>query len=118
MRQALERELARVAPSGGASCGTVEKGVGRGEAISCAREQIGQRSPFVVAFQEQGEDSDIWSGLVGNSDGQVQWLIFDSSPHGKPQSKAEYFVTLTPCSNPEFREIGPGAVSCASHQEP
>jgi hypothetical protein len=118
MRQALERKLASFAPDGAVGCGMVEKGAERREAIGCVRERIDKPAPFVVAFQEQGEDSDVWSGLVGNSDGQMQWLIFDSSPHGEPQQRAEYFLTLARCSKPELYETGPGAIGCAAHQEP
>lgn len=63
----------------------------------------------------RGEDSDIWSGLVGNPQGELQLLLLDSSPHGQPQVRAEYFVTSHECQEPPFSDTGNGAVRCRDH---
>jgi hypothetical protein len=112
MQQALERAMDRIAPASATLCGLVKNGAERSEALRCVREHIARKSSFAVAFQERGEDSDVWSGLVGDSLGQMQWLTFDSSPGGKPQRKAEYLVTAVGCSSPVLRDTGPSAISC------
>lgn len=115
MREALERELDRFASMEAMMCGLVLRGEDRSDAISCAVESISAKRPFLVAFQERGEDSDIWSGLVGNPQGELQLLLLDSSPHGQPQVRAEYFVTSHECQEPAFSDTGSGAVRCRDH---
>jgi len=115
MREALERELDRFASLDMTMCGLVLRGENRSDAISCAVESINKKTPFLVAFQERGEDSDIWSGLVGNPQGGLQFLAFDSSPHGQPQVRAEYFVTSHECRGPAFSDTGYGAVRCRDY---
>lgn len=116
MREALERELQRFASFEATLCGLVQRGNDRSSAISCAAESITAKRPFVVVFQERGEDSDIWSGLVGNSQGKLQLLLLDSSPYGQPQTRAEYFVTSRECKEPAFSNTGYSAVSCRDHK--
>ena len=77
MREALERELDGFVIPGAVMCGLVPKGRSRVEAINCIQSSISHKVPFVAAFQEQGEDSDVWSGLVGNVEGELRWLVFD-----------------------------------------
>jgi hypothetical protein len=115
MREALERELDRFASMEATMCGLVLRLEDRSDAISCAMESIAAKRPFLVAFQERGEDSDIWSGLVGNPQGEMQLLLLDSSPHGQPQVRAEYFVTSHECQEPVFSDTGNGAVRCLDH---
>jgi len=117
MREALERKLDSLVPEEAVVCGVVARGMSRTEAISCASNSISRRQAFAVVFQVQGEDSDVWSGLVGDSNGVLQELVFDSSPFGAPQKKAEYFVTALDCQSPEISDIGPGAVRC-NHEKP
>ena len=112
MREALERELDRFRAAGTVMCGVVPKGGSRFDAIRCARTSIGSQTPFLVVFQVQGVDSDVWSGLAGSTAGHVQMLTFDSSPHGQPQTRAEYFVTSRDCVAPTLAEDGPGVISC------
>lgn len=115
MREALERELDRFASFEMTMCGLVLRGDDRSDAISCAVESINKKTPFLVAFQERGEDSDVWSGLVGNPQGGLQFLVLDSSPHGQPQARAEYFVTSHECREPAFSDTGNGAVRCGGY---
>jgi len=75
-------------------CGLVPKDGSRTDAIDCARSSIASKVPFVVAFQEYGRDLDIWSALVGDRDGELQFLLLDSSPSGQPSVRAEYFASL------------------------
>ena len=118
MRDALERELDSFVTPGAVMCGLVPKGVSRAEAINCVESSISQKSPFVAAFQEQGEDSDVWSGLVGDADGRLQWLALDSSPSGEPQVRAPtFFATSRTCSGPRLTRIRPGAVSCERYED-
>ena len=117
MREALERELDRFVSFEMTMCGLVPRGDDRSGAISCAVESINMKAPFVVAFQERGEDSDIWSGLVGDTQGGLQFLVLESSPHGQPQVRAEYFVTSHQCREPVFADTGNGAVTCRSSQK-
>lgn len=118
MRGALEQALDRFVSPGAVMCGVVPKRVSRAEAVNCIQSSISQKSPFVAAFQEQGEDSDVWSGLVGNANGELRWLLLDSSPFGKPQVRAEYFVTSRACSGPQLAPSGAGAVKCERYEEP
>jgi hypothetical protein len=118
MRDALERELDTFVTPGAIMCGLVQKGGSRADAINCIESSISQKSPFVAAFQEQGVDSDVWSGLVGDADGRLRWLALDSSPFGEPQVRAQYFATSRACSRPRFAPIGPGAVSCERYEDP
>ena len=114
MREALERELDRFASLEATMCGLVLRDADRSAAISCAAESIAANRPFLVAFQERGTDSDIWSGLVGTPQGELQFLLLDSSPFGQPQVRAEYFVTLHECRETAFSDTGDGAVRCAA----
>jgi hypothetical protein len=115
MREALERELDRFASFEMTMCGLVSRGHDRTAAISCAVESIDKKTPFLVAFQERGEDSDVWAGLVGDPQGGLQFLVLDSSPHGQPQVRAEYFVTTHECREPAFSDRGNGAVRCRGY---
>lgn len=112
MREALERALDRYASLEWTMCGVIIRGSDRVDAISCAVESIATKSPFLVAFQERGEDSDVWSALIGNTQGELQLLYLDSSPHGEPQTHAQYFVTELNCRKPTFSAAGNGAVWC------
>lgn len=112
MREALESELSRFIVSEATMCGLVPKDGNRTDAITCARSSIASKKPFVVAFQEYGIDSDIWSGLVGDREGELQRLILDSSPSGQPPVRAEYFSTSQVCRNPAFRATGRDAIEC------
>jgi hypothetical protein len=118
MREALERELDGFVTPGAMMCGLVPKGANRAGAIECIQTSIMRKDPFLAAFQEQGEDSDIWSGLVGGADGELRWLVLDSSPYGEPQTTAEYSVTSRACLNPEFAQVGAGAIRCNNMKSP
>jgi hypothetical protein len=118
MREALERELNGFVIPSAVMCGLVPKGGSRVEAINCIQSSISHKVPFVAAFQEQGEDSDVWSGLMGDVDGELRWLALDSSPNGQPQRRAEYFVTSRACSGPQFVQDGAGALRCEQYEEP
>jgi hypothetical protein len=112
MREALERALDRYASLQSTMCGVIPRGSDRADAISCASESIATKTPFLVAFQERGEDSDVWSALSGNAQGDLRLLVLDSSPYGEPQVRAEYFVTELPCREAMFAAAGNGAVWC------
>ncbi len=118
MRGALEQALDSFVTPGAVMCGVVPKRASRAEAINCIQSSISQKSAFVAAFQEQGVDSDVWSGLVGDANGELRWLLLDSSPSGKPQARAEYFATSRHCSSPHFAQSGNGAVSCERYEKP
>lgn len=118
MREALERELDGFVVPGAVMCGLVPKDGSRVEAINCIQSSISRKVPFVAAFQEQGEDSDVWSGLAGNLDGGLRWLAFDSSPHGQRQKRAGYPVTSRACSGPQLVQVGAGAVRCEQYGQP
>jgi hypothetical protein len=93
-------------------CGVVRLRQPRSGAARCAQTALEGRTPFMVVFQVQGIDTEIFHGLAVNASGNATWLQWDSDSYGgghpfitKPWIKKEA------CSQPVVVDATP-AIQC------
>jgi hypothetical protein len=63
-------------------CGVVRLTQPHSGAVSCAQAALKDRTPFMVVFQVQGIDSEIFHGLAVNARGNATRLRWDSDAYG------------------------------------
>ncbi|HKW02965.1 MAG TPA: hypothetical protein VJN96_24280 [Vicinamibacterales bacterium] len=90
-----------VAGSGATDCGRL--GIRATEAdlrrsLDCALEANRRREAFSLVKQDQGIDSSIYQGLVGNRAGTMFLFTYDSAPCGNPQCYGSF--SLGKCPGP------------------
>jgi hypothetical protein len=69
--------------------------------LECVRQAIAARQPFWTFVQRRGIDSFVAHGLLGTTNGEVQYFDYDSSPCGGPRCGGE--LTLAPCTSPSVK---------------
>jgi len=104
------------AGSSSKDCGVVRLMQPHSEAVSCAQTALKGRTPFMVVFQVQGIDSEIFHGLAVDASGNGTWLQWDSDSYGG----GYHFVTKSwikeeACSQPVVLDAAP-PIQCRSSQ--
>ena len=89
------------AGTGSKNCGVVGLTQPRSEAVRCAQAALKARAPFLVVFQVQGIDSEIFHGLAVNAGGNATLLRWDSDAYGGGYgSVTRPWVKKEACSRP------------------
>ena len=118
VQRAVIRELSSYAASDAVMCGLVFKGRDRSDAIDCARTSIERHEQFVVAFQGQGKDSDVWAALVGDAKGALRLVRLNSALGGQKADSEGYRSVSLPCVGSEFAVTDNGDIQCRHDKEP
>jgi hypothetical protein len=86
-------------------CGLVRLGQARSEAVACSQQALVRKAPFVVVFQVQGIDSELFHGLAVNGEGTAAWLQWDSDARGSgSRFLAKRWVQEKSCSAPSVTD--------------
>jgi hypothetical protein len=89
-------------------CGVVRLRASGAEAVSCVKAALSGAGPFVVIFQRQGFDSEIFLGVVRTGDGELWSVNWDSDVTGGSGKKSR--ITKRPCPRIVIDEF----VTCAA----
>ena len=73
-------------------------------ALDCAFEAHRRKDAFTVVKQNQGIDSDVYEGLVGDRAGTLYLFTYDSAPCGNPECFGSF--SLAKCPGPTTSTIG------------
>lgn len=104
------------AGTGSKNCGVVGLTQARSEAVRCAQAALKNRKPFLVVFQVQGIDSEIFHGLAVNASGNAIWLQWDSDAYGGGYgSVTRPWVKEEACPQPVVVDATP-PIQCRSSQ--
>lgn len=69
------------------------------KSLACALAASAKRRPFWTFREDQGIDSRLAHGLLGNSDGTVHLFRWDSAPCGGPGCAPRYSIEICPMPN-------------------
>lgn len=83
-------------------CGLVPLSEPHGPSVSCASAALASGKPFIVGFQLQGIDSEVWEGLVFGRDGAARRIRFDSDVGGGGHFFKEPRVHIEDCVAPSL----------------
>jgi hypothetical protein len=78
----LEPQLRQRAGRGAKDCGHVPLGASADSVDQCVVEAFRSQQAFVARYDRQGTDSRVVSGLAGDAQGNVSFLLWDSDPSG------------------------------------
>ena len=109
----FQSKLGEMAGRNARSCGLAALNQPPEESASCARSALSTHTPFMVGFQLQGIDSQIWEGLTMSKSGDARFVRFDSDPSGgawfsHPRVMVEH------CTSPVISPSAYAAISCVS----
>ncbi len=100
-RQAIVKAAAAHIPIDATSCGMVELREDASNAQACVKAAMAKGSPFWVLSQARGEDSIVWSLLLGDGTANYRAVEFDSYGWEK-QGHPSFTSREVSCSSPLF----------------
>jgi hypothetical protein len=112
-REALLADIRSMVPADAKDCGFVSLDAARADAIACVNASIANKAAFWVSFQEQGEDSVVWSVLIGDVSGGLKVMSFDAQRTVGPDKQIQRHWSGGSCSHLRFNETGPVAMQCS-----
>ena len=107
----VARELVALSGPDARDCGTYSLAQPRASGIACAQEAIATGTPYRVAFELQGVDSDIWEGAARDRAGTHASLFLDSDVTGGAPTPDPRLYAAT-CEDVVFFAQGEHAVEC------
>jgi hypothetical protein len=111
--QSLRSHLSSLTEPDAIDCGLVPlSSEQRANAVSCASAASFSGSPYYVAFQLQGIDSQVWEGVASKGNGKTQLVRFDSDPSGGRRVFKRARLVVLPCASPTISGQPPNAVAC------
>jgi hypothetical protein len=96
----LDATLAAKAGNVATDCGHVPVGGDSSSVDACVGAAFTSGTPFVARYDQQGVDSHVVSGLAGDSQGAVVFLLWDSAPCGGPGCSA--VISEDICNGPSL----------------
>ena len=92
----LEGELVRLSGDGARNCSLIALGASPEAGWTCAIAADKAKQPFWLALQQDSIDSVAWIAIGRDSQRQRYYLVYDSSPYGRPGLHPRFTRDLCP----------------------